>query len=100
LEEGVDVLCALALIREASDPNIDLVILASQDTDLEAALDEALSLGTAKAETASWYDNVDRRASKEIASGRQRNSAAANRLHGLVTWRPWGSRVHGLQALC
>lgn len=66
VEKGVDVLCALALIREASDPNIDLVILASQDTDLEPALDEALSLGTAKVETASWYDNVDRRASKEI----------------------------------
>jgi hypothetical protein len=66
LEKGVDVLCALALIREARDPNIDLVILASQDTDLEPALDEALSLGTAKVETASWYDNVDRRASKEI----------------------------------
>jgi hypothetical protein len=66
LEKGVDVLCALALIREARDPNIDVVILASQDTDLEPALDEALSLGTAKVETASWYDNVDRRASKEI----------------------------------
>jgi uncharacterized LabA/DUF88 family protein len=66
LEKGVDVLCALALIREARDPNIDLVILASQDTDLEPALDEALALGTAKVETASWYDNVDWRASKEI----------------------------------
>jgi uncharacterized LabA/DUF88 family protein len=66
LEKGVDVLCALALIREARDPNIDVVILASQDTDLEPALEEALSLGTAKVETASWHDDVDWRASKEI----------------------------------
>jgi hypothetical protein len=58
--------CALALIREARDPNIDLVILTSQDTDLEPALDEALSLRTAKVETASWYDNGDRQTSKEI----------------------------------
>lgn len=55
-EKGVDVLCALALVREARDPTIDVVILASQDTDLEPALDEALRLGTAKVETASRYD--------------------------------------------
>ena len=66
--KGCGRIVRVALIREASDPNIDLVILASQDTDLEPALDEALSLGTAKVETASWYDNVDRRASKDTAA--------------------------------
>ncbi|GAA1823368.1 hypothetical protein GCM10009750_02340 [Agromyces salentinus] len=56
-EKGVDVLCALALVREASDPNVDLVVLASQDSDLEPALDEACALGSAKVETVSWFDH-------------------------------------------
>ncbi|UQS21400.1 NYN domain-containing protein [Amycolatopsis thermalba] len=55
-EKGVDVLCALALVREALDPNVDLVILASQDSDLEPALDEALALGSAKVETFAWFN--------------------------------------------
>ena len=54
-EKGVDVLCALALIREARDPIVDLVILASQDTDLVLAIDEARIQNFAKIETASWY---------------------------------------------
>ena len=33
-EKGVDVLCALAAVREAQDPDTDLVILASSDSDL------------------------------------------------------------------
>ncbi len=58
-EKGVDVLCALALVREAQDPDIELVILASQDTDLEPALDEALMLRKAKIETASWHSPTE-----------------------------------------
>lgn len=54
-EKGIDVLCALALVRYAHDPNIDLVILASQDTDLEPAIDEVLDLTNTAAETSSWY---------------------------------------------
>lgn len=54
-EKGVDVLCALALVREAAAPDIDLVILASVDSDLEPALAEVLKAGTAKVETVSWY---------------------------------------------
>ncbi len=65
-EKGVDVLCALALVREAQSPDIDLVILASQDTDLEPALDEAILLGRAKIETASWFESSHHRASREI----------------------------------
>ncbi len=49
-EKGIDVLCALALVREAQRPDVDLVILASHDSDLEPALDEALVLGSAKIE--------------------------------------------------
>lgn len=55
-EKGIDVLCALALVRCARDPDVDLVVLASTDSDLAPALDEALALGAAKIETASWFD--------------------------------------------
>ena len=65
-EKGIDVLCALAVVREARDPDTDVVILCSQDTDLEPALDEALALGTAKIETASWFDAVSPHSSREI----------------------------------
>lgn len=60
-EKGVDVLCALALVREAQDPSTELVILASSDSDLAPALDEVQDLGTAKVETCCWYDVVSRR---------------------------------------
>lgn len=53
-EKGVDVLCALAVIREATRPDIDLVVLASHDSDLEPAIDEGRVLGTAKIETFRW----------------------------------------------
>lgn len=55
-EKGVDVLCALALVREARRDDVDVVILASQDSDLEPALDEAMALNTAKVETFAWCD--------------------------------------------
>ncbi|ALE77045.1 hypothetical protein FRP1_30255 (plasmid) [Pseudonocardia sp. EC080625-04] len=58
-EKGVDVLVALAFVREAADPDVDLVILASHDTDLAPALDEALRIDRAKVETCSWW-NPDR----------------------------------------
>lgn len=45
----------LALVRAAADPDVDLVILASLDSDLEPALAEVLRLRTAKVETVSWY---------------------------------------------
>lgn len=54
-EKGIDVLCALAFVREARDPDVDVVILAAQDTDLVPALDEAIQLKAAKVETFSWY---------------------------------------------
>lgn len=54
-EKGVDVLCALALVRRALSSDVDLVILASHDSDLVPAIDEVLTLGTAKVETFSWY---------------------------------------------
>jgi hypothetical protein len=59
-EKGIDVLCALALVREATAPDVDLVILASHDSDLAPALDEAIRLGSSKVETMSWYDPAQR----------------------------------------
>ncbi len=59
-EKGVDVLCALAAVREAQDPDTDVIILASSDSDLAPALDEVLRLRSAKIETASWYDPTTR----------------------------------------
>ena len=58
-EKGIDVLCALALVREARTS--DLVILASQDTDLVPAIEEAVALKQAKIETFSWYSTSSRR---------------------------------------
>lgn len=55
-EKGVDVLCALALVREVAKPDVDVVILASRDSDLQPALDEALLLESADLETTTWYD--------------------------------------------
>ena len=52
-EKGIDVLCALALVREVR--TADLVILASQDTDLIPAINEATVLRLGKVETCSWY---------------------------------------------
>lgn len=59
-EKGVDVLCALATVREAQDPDTDVVILASSDSDLAPALDEVQVLGSAKIETCCWYDATRR----------------------------------------
>lgn len=53
-EKGVDVLVALTLVRVAQDPEIDVVILASHDTDLEPALEMGVADGAAKIETAGW----------------------------------------------
>lgn len=60
-EKGVDVMCALALVRLARSGNYDVVTLASRDTDLAPALDEAHKLQTAKIEASKWYDPSDRR---------------------------------------
>jgi uncharacterized LabA/DUF88 family protein len=53
-EKGIDVLCTLALLRLARADDVDLVILASHDSDLKPALDAAIDLGAAKIETCAW----------------------------------------------
>ena len=62
VEKGIDVLCALACVREALRPDVDLVVLASRDTDLVPVLDELFDLRGAdparyaRIETVSWYN--------------------------------------------
>lgn len=54
-EKGVDVLCALALVDLARCGLYDVVVLASRDTDLAPALDNAARTGQAKVEATKWY---------------------------------------------
>lgn len=62
-EKGIDVLCALACVREAVKQDIDLVVLASRDTDLVPALDEVYDFRGlepqryGRIETVSWFNN-------------------------------------------
>lgn len=54
-EKGIDVLCALAVVREAASPTTQVVIIASHDSDLEPAIEEARRLGSAKVEVCRWH---------------------------------------------
>ena len=51
-------MCALALLRHARRQDIDLVILASLDSDLIPALDEVVGMGE-RVETFSWWSPDD-----------------------------------------
>ncbi len=53
-EKGVDVLVALRVVKAAEVGDFDLVILASHDTDLEPALEDAHERGSIAVETAAW----------------------------------------------
>jgi hypothetical protein len=59
---------ALAVVREVQRSDVDLVILASHDSDLEPALDEALALGLTKIETF-WYDPAQRHRIRQLRPG-------------------------------
>jgi uncharacterized LabA/DUF88 family protein len=72
-EKGVDVLCALALLREARRTDIDVVILASHDSDLEPAIDEALDQHYAKIETFSWFDRTQPNRTRQLRPSRGRS---------------------------
>jgi hypothetical protein len=53
-EKGIDVLLALDLVDVATEGPYDIVVLATHDTDLEPAIDRALSKRRTKIETAGW----------------------------------------------
>ncbi|MFT4123035.1 MAG: hypothetical protein QM635_04285 [Microbacteriaceae bacterium] len=61
-EKGIDVLCAIAALREAEKPDVDLVVLATRDTDLVPVPDElhdrrgADPVRNARIETVSWLN--------------------------------------------
>lgn len=61
--------CALAEVREAHLPDVGVVVLASQDSDPEPALDEGLRMGTAKIETFSWLDPAQPHLSRQLPPG-------------------------------
>ena len=61
VEKGIDVLVALTCLREALRHDVDLVIMASRDTDLVPTLDTVFDMRTedstvARIETVSWFD--------------------------------------------
>lgn len=66
-EKGIDVLCALATMTTALEPDIDVVILASRDTDLVPALDKVADMHAlrpstvAAVETVSWHNRYAER---------------------------------------
>lgn len=80
-EKGIDVLCALALVRETQNVNIDLVLLASQDTDLVPALNEALAYGAAKIETCAWHATGNRSSREIRPEGKSIWNTRLNRNH-------------------
>lgn len=49
-------LCALAMVRLCRHKQFDVVVLASHDTDLAPALDEAQRETATKVEAVKWYD--------------------------------------------
>ncbi len=53
-EKGVDVKVAIEMVRLSDSGTVDVVVVASHDTDLEPALELAGSLGRTKVETAGW----------------------------------------------
>lgn len=60
-EKGIDVLVALTCLRQALKPDVDLVILASRDTDLVPTLDTVHDMRqedptVAKIETVAWFN--------------------------------------------
>lgn len=74
-EKGIDVLVALACVRAALDPAIDLVMLASRDTDLVPALDEVYDMGIqrgARIETLTWDDPAEGRRFGSLRPSRPR----------------------------
>lgn len=89
-EKGIDVLCALACVREASSPEVDLVVLASRDTDLVPVLDELYDFRVvepdryAKIETVAWFD----------AQARQEGRYAGGSLRATGGRRIWNTNLN------
>ena len=68
-------------IRLARSGSYDVVTLASRDTDLAPALDEAHKLQAAKIEAAKWYDPSDSRTFGNIKTKARLWTTSMNRYH-------------------
>lgn len=79
-EKGVDVMCAVAVMEHAYDPDTDLVLLATHDSDLEPALEAADELcrndRNKRIESAGWSADVS-------------NGASPNRRMQGSIWHTW-----------
>ncbi|CED92175.1 MULTISPECIES: NYN domain-containing protein [Actinomyces] len=76
-EKGVDVLVALTCMRQAQRNDIDVVILASRDTDLVPVLDTLVDMrkenaAIAKIETVAWFDSEQRKGGSLRPTGGRR----------------------------
>jgi hypothetical protein len=89
-EKGIDVLVAMAVLREARMTDTGLVILASTDTDLAPVLDEACDLHQAKIETVSWwsptYRNQQLRADRAVVWNTRLNEEDFERARDLTNY--------------
>lgn len=79
-EKGIDVLCALAVVRESQRRDVDVVILASHDTDLIPALDEGIDLNQSKVETVRWQPNEQDRYTNTLRPTKPRRQIWTTRL--------------------
>ena len=76
-EKGIDVLVALTCLRQALRDDIDIVILASRDTDLAPVLDTLIDMreedsNVAKIETVAWFDSSSRKGGSLRPTGSRR----------------------------
>lgn len=89
-EKGIDVLCALAAVREAAASDIDIVVLASRDTDLVPVLDEIFDFHGAdpekyaRVETVSWHN----------ANAREENAFNGGSLQPRCGRRIWNTNLN------
>jgi hypothetical protein len=60
VEKGVDVMVALACVRLAARNDIDVIFLASRDSDLKPALEDVQANSSTHIETVSWYEPTNR----------------------------------------
>ena len=87
-EKGVDVLCALMLVDLARCGLYDVVVLASRDTDLAPALDNAARTGSAKVEAAKWYHPGNSRTFGRIKTERRLWTTSMTEQHFLSSLDP------------
>lgn len=87
-EKGVDVLCALMLVDLARCGLYDVVVLASRDTDLAPALDNAARTGRAKVEAAKWYHPGIPHTFGQIKTERRLWTTSMNEQHFLSSLDP------------